>query len=169
MHRAERLEKIEEILKNASSPVSGSYLADLFGVSRQAIVQDIAILRTQGLEVISTPSGYYLDRIKKLRRVIAVRHSKEEIFDELLAIVEAGGRVLDVMVDHPLYGEIRGSIGVASRNEVTRFVNMLESSGQEPLLSLARGFHLHTVEADDEKTMKRVEEALKKLGFLFLG
>ena len=64
MNRAERLEKIEEILKNASSPVSGSYFADLFGVSRQAIVQDIAILRTQGLEIISTPSGYYLDRIK---------------------------------------------------------------------------------------------------------
>lgn len=169
MNRAERLEAIREILESAAAPVNGSFLAERFGVSRQAIVQDIALLRNQGLEIISTPAGYMLEKVKRLRKIVAVRHGKEDIFDELLAVVEAGGRVLDVMVDHPLYGEIRGSIGVASKEEVTRFVNMLESSGQEPLLSLTKGFHLHTIEADSEETLKKIEDALKKLGFLFLG
>jgi transcriptional regulator of NAD metabolism len=169
MNRAERLEAIREILESATAPVNGSFLAERFGVSRQAIVQDIALLRNQGLEIISTPAGYMLEKVKRLRKIIAVRHGKEDIFDELLAVVEAGGRVLDVMVDHPLYGEIRGSIGVASKEDVTRFVNMLESSGQEPLLSLTKGFHLHTIEADSEETLKKIEDALKKLGFLFLG
>ena len=73
------------------------------------------------------------------------------------------------MIDHPLYGELKGSIGVASKEEVMRFVSMLESSGQEPLLSLTRGFHLHTIEADNEETLKRIKETLRKLGFLFLG
>ncbi len=169
MNRAERLEAIREILESATAPVNGSFLAERFGVSRQAIVQDIALLRNQGLEIISTPAGYMLEKVKRLRKIIAVRHGKEDIFDELLAVVEAGGRVLDVMVDHPLYGEIRGSIGVASKEDVMRFVNMLESSGQEPLLSLTKGFHLHTIEADSEETLKKIEDALKKLGFLFLG
>lgn len=169
MNRAERFEAIKEILESATTPVNGSFLAERFGVSRQAIVQDIALLRNQGLEIISTPAGYMLEKVKRLRKIIAVRHGKEDIFDELLAVVEAGGRVLDVMVDHPLYGEIRGSIGVASKEDVMRFVNMLESSGQEPLLSLTKGFHLHTIEADSEETLKKIEDALKKLGFLFLG
>jgi len=100
---------------------------------------------------------------------IAVRHGKDDIFDELLAVVEAGGRVLDVMVDHPIYGEIKGTIGVGSKEDVTRFVSMLESSGQEPLLSLTRGFHLHTIEADSEETLKKIEDALRRQGFLFVG
>ena len=169
MNRAQRLEAIKGILEEATSPVSGSYLAELFGVSRQTIVQDVALLRNQGFEIVSTPSGYFLDKVKKIREIIAVRHTKEEVFDELLAIVEAGGKVLDVMIDHPLYGELKGSIGVASNEEVMRFVSMLESSGQEPLLSLTRGFHLHTIEADNEETLKRIKETLRKLGFLFLG
>lgn len=169
MTRAERLEAIKEILENATEPVSGSYLAERFGVSRQAIVQDVALLRNQGLEIISTPAGYILERVKRLRKIIAVRHGKDEIFDELLAVVEAGGRVLDVMVDHPIYGEIKGTIGVGSQEDVTRFVSMLESSGQEPLLSLTRGFHLHTIEADSEETLKKIEDALRRQGFLFVG
>ena len=117
MNRAQRLEAIKGILEEATSPVSGSYLAELFGVSRQTIVQDVALLRNQGFEIVSTPSGYFLDKVKKIREIIAVRHTKEEVFDELLAIVEAGGKVLDVMIDHPLYGSLKAALELLQRKK----------------------------------------------------
>ncbi len=168
MEREERLRRIEEMLKSAQEPISGAALAEELGVSRQAIVQDMAILRNRGLSIRSTPRGYLFERERasKVRRILAVRHRKEEVYDELVTIVNLGGRVLDVIVDHPIYGEIRGNIEVSTKEEVARFVNILESSNTEPLLQLSKGFHLHTVEADDEETLSAIEKALQEKGYL---
>lgn len=168
MEREERLCRIEEMLKSAQEPISGAALAEELGVSRQAIVQDMAILRNRGLSIRSTPRGYLFERERtpKVRRILAVRHRREEVYDELVTIVNLGGRVLDVIVDHPIYGEIRGNIEVSTKEEVARFVNILESSNTEPLLQLSKGFHLHTVEADDEGTLSAIEKALQEKGYL---
>ncbi|HOI81368.1 MAG: transcription repressor NadR [Thermovirgaceae bacterium] len=165
MDREKRLEKLSEILAGSEGPVSGASLADLFGISRQAVVQDIAILRDRGHRVLATARGYVL-REGSRRRVFPVRHDAQEIAEELNTIIEAGGRVIDVVVDHPVYGEIRGNLDLASREDVARFVNVLKSTGQSPLLSLSRGFHVHTVEAPDERTLDAIERALADKGFL---
>ena len=49
-----------DILKNSRSPVSGSVLSGKLGVSRQVIVQDIALLRAGNADIFATPKGYVL-------------------------------------------------------------------------------------------------------------
>ena len=167
MERVQRLDELERILREASGPVCGTELAERLGVSRQAVVQDVAHLRNRGIPVVATAHGYVLQPSGGVaRRLVAVRHEQEDIFDELVTVVEAGGRVVDVVVDHPVYGELRGTVGCSTRAEVVRFVHLLTSTGQRPLSSLADGFHLHTLEAPDEATLDRVEQALREKGFL---
>ena len=167
MERNERLGKIEELLKTAREPLCGAGLAELFGVSRQAIVQDIARLRDSGCAIRATAGGYSLDRQGcGVRRLMAVRHAPEEVREELLAVVAEGGRVIDVIVDHPVYGELKGNIDVGTPEEVHRFVNLLESTGRGTLSSLSGGFHLHTIEADSTESLDRIESVLGEKGFL---
>ena len=167
MDRAGRLKLLGTLLREAGGPLSGAELAERLGVSRQAVVQDVAHLRNRGIPVAATAHGYVLQPSGGVaRRLVAVRHEQEDIFDELVTVVEAGGRVVDVVVDHPVYGELRGTVGCSTRAEVVRFVHLLTSTGQRPLSSLADGFHLHTLEAPDEATLDRVEQALREKGFL---
>ena len=167
MDRNERLERIADLLQSATEPLSGAELAERFGVSRQAIVQDIARLRDSGCLIRAPAAGYSLDRLGcGVRRLVAVRHRPEDVREELLTIVGLGGRVIDVIVDHPVYGELKGNIDAASPEEVHRFVNLLESTGRGTLSSLSGGFHLHTIEADNSETLDRIESALGEKGFL---
>jgi len=167
LERSERLEKIAELLEAASEPLSGTGLAERFGVSRQAIVQDIARLRDSGCPVRATAAGYSLDRQGcRVRRLVAVRHAPGDIREELLTVVGGGGRVIDVIVDHPVYGELRGNIDAKTVEDVRRFVNLLESTGMGTLSSLSGGFHLHTIEADSDGILDGIESALAEKGFL---
>jgi transcriptional regulator of NAD metabolism len=167
VERNQRIESIAGLLEAAREPLSGTELAERFGVSRQAIVQDIARLRDSGCPIRATAAGYALDRQGcGLRRLLAVRHRPEDVREELLAIVELGGRVIDVIVDHPVYGELKGNIDAGTPEEVHRFVNLLESTGRGTLSSLSGGFHLHTIEAKDAETLDRIETALGEKGFL---
>lgn len=167
--RKQRLEQLAETLENSREPISGTTLATTLEVSRQAIVQDIATLRERGLPVVATSRGYHLERAPSpYRRILAIRHEPDRIFEELSLIVSLGGRVLDVLVDHPVYGELRGNINVGSPDEITRFVTLMETTGRRPLLTLSDGFHLHTIEAPDEATLHTIEESLKETGFLVL-
>lgn len=167
MERNERLERIAEMLSTSVEPLGGTGLADCFGVSRQAIVQDIARLRDAGYPIRATAAGYALERPGRMvRRLVAVRHRPEDIREELLTIVNLGGRVVDVVVDHPVYGELKGNIDAGTPEEVHRFVNLLESTGRGTLSSLSGGFHLHLVEAESAETLDRIEAALGEKGFL---
>lgn len=110
MNAESRRARILSILRE-ESPVTGSSLAARLGVTRQVIVQDITILRAQGERIIATPRGYtMLDESSPpgVTKLVAVRHSPEETAAELYAMVDAGAEVLDVIVDHPIYGHSRG-------------------------------------------------------------
>jgi transcriptional regulator of NAD metabolism len=169
MERNVRLHALEKLFLEASGALQGKELAEHFGVSRQAIVQDVALLRSRGMPLEATPRGYFLRKEKpQRRRLFALSHSREEIAEELLAIVSRGGRVLDVLVEHPLYGEIRGNIDVGSREDVLRFVGLLKTGGAEPLLVLSGGVHLHTVEGESEEALDAIERALKEKGYLLV-
>ena len=62
MNAKERRQAILEQLKRAEKPVSATALARQYGVSRQIIVGDVALLRAGGEPISATPRGYVLDR-----------------------------------------------------------------------------------------------------------
>ncbi len=169
MKKAERRKKIIELLSNSDSEISGEKMAAFLGVTRQVIVQDMAILKSQGYSISSMSRGYLLNKKAQnegIKMLIAVRHKKEQIKEELDCIVENGGKVLDVIVEHPVYGEITGNIGVESYDDVERFISRLETSKALPLLSLSDGVHLHTIQVKDKDDAQKIISALKKKNFI---
>ncbi|HHT73639.1 MAG TPA: transcription repressor NadR [Firmicutes bacterium] len=171
MRTAKRRAEILKVLKQAKEPVTGTQLSQEFGVTRQVVVADIAILRAQGENIMATPQGYLLYPTKPgpgLRRTIAARHSEDlgEIKDELAVVVELGGAVVDVTVEHPLYGEMTGNLQCRTMADVEQFVGKMQAAKAEPLLVLTDGLHLHTIEAPDEGTMARILAELKRRGYL---
>lgn len=169
MDTKERRSAIRNILIEAAQPVTGTALAKELGVSRQIIVGDIALLRASGVDVYATPQGYVVPvkgENAKITATLACRHTREGLADELNIIVDNGGKVLDVVVEHPLYGEIRANLMLSSRREVGDFLNKLAVSGAEPLSIVTGGVHLHTVEISDTKALEKIEEQLKANGIL---
>ncbi|MDK2886225.1 MAG: uncharacterized protein PWP54_783 [Thermosipho sp. (in: thermotogales)] len=159
----ENLKKILEILSNSKGPIKGKELAEIIGVSRQAVVQYVSILKTKGYKIYSTRDGYILENSKgNIRRMVAVKHSSEEIYDELLKIVKAGGKIIDVIVEHPIYGEITGRLDISTVDDVSKFIALMESTHATPLLELSGGVHIHTIEAPDKETMQKVMNAIKE-------
>ncbi len=157
-----RRNKIIEILEKESEPVSGSTLAEKMGVSRQVIVQDITLLRT-AYPILATAKGYllYPQNEKKYRRGFCVKHTLEQTRDELNRIVDLGGKVLDVMVEHDIYKEIRGELMLSCRKEVEDFCDLLEKSRSGPLNIIGLGVHYHTVEAATEEILEKIEKSLE--------
>lgn len=168
----DRREKILEFLMQAQRPVTGGELAKAMGVSRQVIVQDIAILRAQGKEILATPQGYLWQRpavTGRQRAVLAVAHPPEETGTELNILVDFGLKVIDVIVEHPLYGELRGILMLESRRDVEKFLESLAEAGAGLLSSLTGGVHLHTVEYAREEDFNLARRALASKGFLLTG
>lgn len=167
-----RRQALVHILRQSGAPVPGGQLADRLGVSRQVIVQDVTVLRAAGEPIVATPRGYLWaqgprsDPQYACRRVMAVTHGPEDIETELNAVCDLGGRVVDVIVEHPLYGELRGLVMTASRADVKEFVANLKASGAAPLLTLTGGPHLHTIEAPSQARLDAIAGRLRELGFL---
>lgn len=167
MDNKERRAALLHILKNSPSPVTGAALARKLCVSRQIIVSDIAILRAAGTDIYATPQGYVMPvKQQGITATLACKHSRGELADELNIMVDNGGKVLDVVVEHPLYGEIKANLMVASRREVNEFLARLNKSGAEPLSIVTGGVHLHTVEISDTEALERMKSELKNRGFL---
>ncbi|WKY47132.1 transcription repressor NadR [Eubacteriaceae bacterium ES3] len=168
MKKEKRLEETIKKLKAADAPIPGSDLAGFFKVSRQIIVSDIAELKRQGYEIFSTNRGYLLQEVKKPQRVFKVRHLQDEIHDELLTIVVMGGKILDVFVVHDIYGMIRADLNIGSEAGVEAFVTGLSDGEVSPLMKLTDAFHYHTVEAEDEITLAKIEQRLKEKNYLVI-
>ena len=155
-------------LEAARQPVSAAALAAEFSVSRQSIVGDIALLRAGGAAVSATPRGYILDRgAPGLRRTLACVHSAADMAAELYAMVDNGCTVLDVVVSHPVYGQLTGQLQLSSRYDVDHFVARIGEEQAPPLSALTGGVHLHTLLCPDEAAFRRVRDALSGLGFLY--
>lgn len=168
MEGQERRNALTKILEEAKEPVSGTELSKKLGVSRQVIVQDIALLRAVNKNIISTTKGYliYQQEEQKVNRCFATKHTTDEIEEELNTIVDNGGKVLDVIVMHELYGEIAVDLIIKNRMDVADFMEKVRAKKTVPLKDLTDGIHLHTVEADSEEILDRIEKALKGKGYL---
>lgn len=165
MTAEDRRKAILDTLKNSDRPCNASVLADTFGVSRQVVVTDVALLRAGGVSINATPRGYVLGREETgIIRRVACRHTSYDTDKELYLIVDNGCTVLDVVVEHPVYGELIGTLQLKSRYDVGQFI--AKSSQSQPLSALTEGVHLHTISCPDEETYERVRDALKAAGFL---
>ena len=167
MDTLDRRQAIARCLQQADKPLSATALAQQFDVSRQVIVGDIALLRAGGMEISATPRGYLLPHTSKgCTRTVAARHESSRMEDELNAIVDQGCTVLDVIVDHPIYGQLTGPLNLSNRYEVRQFIAGCAQHAAAPLSLLTEGIHLHTILCPDENAFLRVQTALRELGIL---
>ena len=97
---------------------------------------------------------------KVVKKIVCNHEGYDELEDELKIIVDMGGKIIDVIVEHPLYGEIKSPLEISSRLEVQQFMKNLKQTNAEPLSSLTAGIHIHTIEVDSEENLDRIKEAL---------
>ena len=165
-----RREKIKQMLAGAIQPMTGTALAAALHVSRQVIVQDIALMRAEQLPIVSTNKGYLLGpdaaRSSQPKRVFFVRHTTEQMLEEFMAVIELGGRILDVSVEHDLYGPIRADLLIENAREAADFVERLDSCRDNPLKVLTDDRHYHTVTAPSERLLDLIEQEFRSRGFL---
>ena len=163
-----RRARIVEALAAASGPLSGTALAEACGVSRQGVVQDVALRHERGGKIVSTNRGYVLlaDDPARPTRLFKCRHTAEQTADELTCVVDLGGRVEDVFVNHRVYGVVSSALGVGSRRDVERFMAELASGVSSPLLEVTSGYHFHHVSAASEEVLDEVGRALAARGYL---
>lgn len=164
MRCTERRNAILQALKEAGDSVSGSALAERFGVSRQIIVQDIALLKAAGYEILSTSRGYCLAETPYVSKVVKLYHTDEQIEEELNTIVDLGGRVADVFVKHKAYGELHARLPIASRRDARAYLENIRSGKSVPLKNLTSNYHYHTIEAQDERILELILSELQKKG-----
>ncbi len=166
MTAAERRKQILNLLRESSVPLSGTALGKETGVSRQIVVQDIALLRTEGHAIVSTARGYLLDAPNEHTRLFKVFHTNERTEEELNLIVDLGGCVQDVMVNHRIYGKMRAPMNIRNRRDVQRFMENLKTGKSTPLLNVTSGYHFHHISTDQEEILDEIEASLRAHGFL---
>jgi len=158
-----RRKELLKILYSLNEPISGTKLAEKFNVSRQVIVQDIALLRANKIEIMATARGYmiYLKDNETKKRVIAIKHEDEQIRQELEIIVDNGGKVIDVIIEHEVYGQIKADLMINTRKDINQFINKIKKSTSIPLKALTKGKHYHTIEAKSESDIDEIVKLLK--------
>ncbi|AHF06092.1 transcription repressor NadR [Desulfitobacterium metallireducens] len=164
----ERREFLIELLKKSSEPLKAAQLAKITEVSRQVIVQDMALLRAKEEPVLSTSQGYIYFKdslLHGVRRVIFSRHSAQDTERELTLLVDFGVQVLDVGIEHSVYGRILRPLNLKSRLDVKNFLSQMTQKEATLLSSLTSGLHLHTLEAPSVEVMDKACKALEEEGF----
>ena len=166
MKAAERRKAIASLLMSAQEPISGSTLSEKFDVSRQIVVQDIAVLKGSGYDILSTHNGYILQRSPLAERVFKVRQTTGETEDELSCIVRLGGIVVDVFVWHKVYGKIEAPLNIFSMLQVKQFIEGVRSGKSTELMNITGGYHYHTVRAESEQILDRIAAALAEKKYI---
>ena len=166
MSGSERRKEIIKILSSEGKAVSGKALANWLEVSRQVIVQDIALLRASNHDIVSTHKGYVLKDKDHISRVFKVKHSEEKMLDELNLIVDCGGKVEDVFVYHKLYNVVRVPMNIKSRMDAKKYVESIKGGVSVPLEQITSEYHYHTVVADSEETLDIIQQQLQEHGYL---
>lgn len=166
MSGEERRKNIIEILQSGNDGVSGTVLAKHFGVSRQIIVQDIALIRAGGYDIISTNKGYVMENKGTSQRIFKVKHSEEQIEEELSCIVDFGGIVKDVFVYHKSYGIVKAGMNIKCRKDIKNYLANLRGGVSTPLMRVTSDYHYHTVTAESKQVLDMIQEELNQRGFL---
>lgn len=166
MKAEKRRSEILSLIGNTENPIPANVLKERFEVSRQVIVQDIAILRANGYDITATNRGYFLNDKTGATRIFKCRHTFEEIVDEGMLVIGLGGKIEDIFVNHRVYGRISARLDLHNRTHVEELYRSLVSGASKPLMSVTDGYHYHTVSADSEAALDEIEKNLRDRGFL---
>ena len=166
MKADQRRKEIASYMMSAQNAVPGGKLSEKFGVSRQIIVQDISVLKEAGYEILSTHSGYVMQTTPHCERVFKLFHTKDQTEDELNTIIDFGGIVADVFVWHKVYGKMTAPLNISSRLHIAQFLEGVRTGKSSELMNITGGYHYHTVKADSEEVLNRIESALQEKGFI---
>ena len=169
MKAAERRNAIVNLLLSEQDAVSGGTLSERFGVSRQIIVQDITVLKGSGYDILSTHSGYIMQKSPLKERVLKLHHTTEQTEDELSLIVELGGTVVDVFVWHKVYGKVEAKLNIFTCLQVKQFIEGVRTGKSSELMNITGGYHYHTIRAESEEIIDEIENALKERGYIAPG
>ena len=162
--RSQLLEKM-----GANKMITATELSKELGVSRQIIVSDIAILRERGYGIVATPRGYRMTAKKEYGFIDALtcRHGSEDILKEFYIIVDNGGTVLDISVDHLVYGMLSAGLYVRSRHDADEFMNRMIDSSSKPMSELTKGIHIHRIGTGSPEDFDRIAMKLNEAGLLY--
>ena len=138
----------------------------MMDVSRQVVVQDMALIRANGIEITSTNRGYIVQEEHKVSRVFKVNHNSEQVEDELNLYVDSGAVVEDVFVYHKVYGLIKVPMNIRSRRDVKKYLEGISSGKSSELMNLTSNYHYHTIIAEDEQILDLIQQELQEKGFL---
>ena len=158
MNTAERRNEILNLLQNADAPVAARKLASQFGVSRQVIVQDMAVIRAATPGILSTTRGYVIQQDSSCVREFKVRHESDQTAEEM--------NLINISISHRVYGRVSAEMDIRSRQDVNEFITALNNSNSSALSNATSGYHYHLVEAASEERLDLIEEQLKKAGLL---
>lgn len=167
MTSTERRSQIQSILSTSQAPISASTLGRRFNVSRQTIVGDVSLLRAGGEPIVATMRGYEYQQKAVNEAVLVCRHFPNDSADEMRRIVEAGGVIEDVVVDHPLYGQIRANLQVRDIGDVNLFVAKVKQQNAHLLSELTDGVHTHTIAYDTPEQLAAIQASLREAGYLY--
>ncbi len=169
MKVAERRKAIVNLLMSEEKAIPGNILSEIFGVSRQIIVQDITVLKGSGYEIFSTHNGYILQKSPLKERVFKVYHTTEQTENELNLIVDLGGTVVDVFVWHKVYGKMTARLNIFSTLQIKQFIEGVRSGKSTELMNITGGYHYHTVRAESEEILNKICNSLNEHGYIVQG
>ncbi|MCL2865793.1 MAG: transcription repressor NadR [Lachnospiraceae bacterium] len=165
-----RRKEILKIISRQNTPTSATSLAKHFGVSRQSIVGDIALLRAEGHEITATAHGYSVPKLPDENQYIGkivCNHIPDDTIAELYSIVDLGAVILNVIIEHELYGELTGVLNMATRRDIDLFMSEIRAGEMKLLSELTNGIHIHTIACRDKSHFEQIRDALEADGYLF--
>ena len=169
MNSNEIREKLLHILKISDKPVKGGDLAKELNVTRQIVVKDIGLLRVSGIDILATSTGYMIYNLKDQEFQIKCKNHNTDnhLLSELQTIVDLGGKIKDVIVEHPTYGSIKAELNISSNRDLRKFIEKSKSHDFTQLSSLSKDYHIHTIEVPDKDTLEEIKKELEEKDILF--
>lgn len=163
MKKLRRRRDMAIFLMGQSEPIPGHELSKKYNVSRQVIVGDIAALREMGYEIASKHNGYVVTKEPLKKRVFKVRHDSNLTEKELSVIVELDGIVLDVFVQHKVYGKMSAPLNIYQKEHITAFVEGVSKGRSSELMHITDGYHYHTVAAESDEILDKIQAKLEEM------
>lgn len=168
MSSEERRKQLIDILESSREPIKGSELATKLEVSRQVIVQDIALIRAKGYEIIATPQGYIIYKKNSVTQYIKCKNhiDDQEIYDEFKIIVDMGGIIKDVIINHPTYGKLKANLNISTQRDILSFMEKVKNNEFKQLSTLSKHDHIHTIEAPSKEIIDDIIDELENRNIL---
>ena len=99
--------------------------------------------------------------------IILCCHGSDLMEAELNAIVDNGGIVHNVVIEHDVYGNLEGTLNLHSRRDIQQYIKRMHDSHAEMLSTISGGIHTHLVEAATEEELDAIGQALRDVGVLY--